>query len=98
MRIGTIIEVQESPKARNPAYKVKVDMGEFGIKKSSAQITDLYSHADLIGKQVVVVCNFPDKQIADFMSECLILGVVGGDSGVVLLSTERNVPNGHRIA
>lgn len=97
MRIGTIIGVQEHAKARNAAYKVRIDLGVYGIKESSAQITDLYSPTDLIGKQVIVVCNFPDKQIADFMSECLILGIVGGKEGVVLLTAERVVENGQRV-
>jgi len=98
MRAGTIIEVHDFPAARKPAYQVKIDFGDYGIRKSSAQITDLYSKEDLNGKQVIAVCNFPPKQIANFMSECLILGVVGSESGVVLLSTERPVKNGQRIA
>ena len=98
LRIGTIVAVDEFPRARNPAYKIRIDLGEMGIKQSSAQITEHYSPGDLIGKQVVIVNNFQPKQIADFMSECLILGVVGGDDGVVLLTTERKVANGHSIA
>jgi tRNA-binding protein len=98
LRVGTITEVSTFPKARNPSYKIMVDLGEGGIKKSSAQITDLYSADDLLGKQVVVVYNFSPRQIADFMSEVLILGVIGGSGGVVLLSTEREVKNGHRVA
>ena len=97
MRIGTIVEVSEFPKARNPSYKINIDLGDLGIKRSSAQITDLYGHEDLLGKQVVAVCNFPSKQIADFMSECLILGVVGEEKGVVLLGVEQRVSNGLRI-
>ncbi len=98
LRVGTITEVAAFPKARNPSYKIMVDLGDLGIKKSSAQITELYATDDLLGKQVIVVCNFPPRQIADFMSEVLILGVVGGSEGVVLLSTEREVKNGHRVA
>ena len=90
--------LQVFPNARKPSYKVRIDLGEHGIKESSAQITELYSLDDLMHRQVIVVCNFPPKQIADFMSECLILGIIGGTDGVVLLSTEREVPNGHRIA
>lgn|GEM_PF-25121 len=98
MRVGTVIEVRDFPKARKPAYQLVVDFGELGIKKSSAQITINYSPADLIGKQVVAVVNFPSKQIADFMSECLVLGAVD-DRGVVTL-LEPNLPceNGLRVA
>ena len=98
MRVGTIIEVEDFPKARNPAYKLKVDFGEYGIKKSSAQITDLYAKESLLNKQVIAVCNFPPKQIADFMSECLVLGLIGDDSGVILLQVDRPVQNGLRVA
>ena len=98
MRVGTIIEVNDFPKARKPAYKLKIDFGELGIKQSSAQITELYSKEDLIGRQIIAVVNFPPKQIADFMSECLVLGVVDGNNPVVLLQPERKVKNGLRIA
>jgi tRNA-binding protein len=97
IRVGTIIEAEEFPKARNPAYKLKIDFGDFGIKKSSAQITKLYSKEELIGKQVVAIINFPEKQIADFKSECLVLGVVLENNEVVLLQPDRKVPNGYRI-
>ncbi|HDM22558.1 MAG TPA: tRNA-binding protein [Methanomicrobia archaeon] len=98
MRVGTVLEVEDFPEARKPSYKMKIDFGEFGIKKSSAQITKLYRKKDLIGKQVIAVTNFPPKQIANFMSECLVLGVILNEKEVVLLQPERTVPNGLRIA
>ena len=98
MHVGTIIEVNDFPKALKPAYQLTIDFGELGIKKSSAQITTLYAKEDLLNKQVVAVTNFPPKQIADFKSECLVLGVVDGSNPVVLLHPERNVKNGLRIA
>jgi len=98
LRVGTIVEVNEFPSARKPAYKLKIDFGELGFKHSSAQITQLYSAEDLLGKQVIAVTNFPPKQIADFMSECLVTGVVDGNEPVVLLHPERKVKNGLRIA
>lgn len=97
MRTGTIIEALDFPKARKPAYKLQIDFGEIGIRKTSAQITDLYSKEDLIGVQVIAVVNFPAKQIADFMSECLVLGAVKENGEVTLLTTERGAPNGLRI-
>ena len=98
MLVGTIIEAEDFPKAKNPSYKLKIDFGKQGIKKSSAQITKLYKKEKLIGKQVIAVTNFSPKQIADFISECLVLGVVLDDKEVVLLTPERTVSNGHRIA
>ena len=98
MMVGTITAAEDFPKARNPAYKLTIDLGEFGIKKSSAQITKLYSADELIGKQVICVTNFPPKQIADFKSECLVLGVVQGGKEVILLQPERKAENGRRIA
>jgi tRNA-binding protein len=98
IRIGTVIEVKIFEKARKPAYQVWLDFGDVGIKKSSAQITDLYSPEDLIGKQVIAVVNFPARQIADFMSECLILGIPDENGKVVLLQAERKVSNGLKIA
>lgn len=98
MRVGTILAAEDFPKAKNPAYQLTIDFGDFGVKKSSAQITKLYQKEDLVGKQVVAVTNFPPKQIANFMSECLVLGVVGDEKEVTLLQPERPVPNGLRIA
>lgn len=99
IRAGTILEANDFPKARNPSYQLTIDFGpELGIKKSSAQITSLYSKEELIGKQIVAVVNFPPKQIANFMSECLVLGVVGGNKEVVLLQPDKQVINGQRIA
>jgi tRNA-binding protein len=99
IRVGTITQVEDFEKARNPAYKVWIDLGEeLGIKKSSAQITDLYTKEELLGKQVICVCNFPDKQIADFMSQVLITGFVQADKSVVLASPLQKVPNGSKLA
>lgn len=99
LRVGTIIEVEDFIEARNPSYKLKVDFGDFGIKKSSAQITKLYSKEDIIGRQIVAVTNFPPKQVANFMSECLVTGFIqDNDEGVVLLQPERKVNNGLRLA
>jgi len=99
IRVGTIITVNEFPKARNPAYQLQIDFGsEIGIKKSSAQITTHYGLEDLIGKQIIAVVNFPKKQIGNFMSECLVLGLVGKEKDVVLLSPDFPVPNGLRMA
>jgi tRNA-binding protein len=99
IRVGTILEVADFPQARQPAYQLKIDFGEeLGIKRSSAQITQLYPKETLLNKQVVAVVNFPPKQIANFFSECLVLGVVGADKEIVLLQPERNVTNGLRIA
>lgn len=98
MRVGTIIEVNDFPKAKKSAYQLTIDFGvELGIKKSSAQITKRYTKEDLIGKQIVAVVNFPKKQIADFMSECLVLGSVGEENDIVLLTSDIRVENGLRI-
>lgn len=97
MRVGTIIEAHDFPEARNPSYRLTIDFGEFGIKKSAAQITRLYSKEELINKQVIAVVNFPPKQIANFFSECLVLGVVGEEKEITLLAPERKVKNGLRI-
>ncbi|HEY8959442.1 tRNA-binding protein [Chitinophaga sp.] len=99
MRVGTILEANDFPKARNPSYQLIIDFGpETGIRKSSAQITHLYRKEDLIGKQIVAVVNFPPKQIANFISECLVLGAVGDKKEVVLLEPGIKVANGQRIA
>ncbi|MEO0045085.1 MAG: hypothetical protein RL705_276 [Bacteroidota bacterium] len=98
MRIGTILEVNDFPEARKPAYQLVIDFGnEIGVKKSSAQITQRYSKEDLIGKQVIAVVNFPKKQIGNFRSECLVLGSVGAENDIVLLTSDREVENGLRI-
>ncbi|SBS30668.1 tRNA-binding protein YgjH [Marinomonas aquimarina] len=99
MRVGTIVEVEDFPEARRPAYRLKVDFGsELGVKKSSAQITDLYAKEDLLGKQVLAVVNFPAKQIGPFMSECLVTGLHRPDGAVVLASVDMALPNGSKLA
>ena len=97
MRVGTILSADAFKEARNPAYKMIIDFGEFGERKTSAQITALYQPQDLIGRQVVAVINFPPKQIANLMSECLVLGGVGENREVTLIGPERKVKNGTRI-
>lgn len=97
MRIGTIVEINDFPKARKPAFQLTIDFGtEIGIRKSSAQITKRYTKEALVGKQIVAVVNFPKKQIGNFMSECLVLGSVNEDD-IVLLSSDLKVENGLRI-
>ena len=99
IRVGTIIDVDDFPEARRPAYKLKVDFGpELGVKKSSAQITALYSKDELVGKQVLAVVNFPPKQIGPFMSECLVTGLHRPDGSVVLSSVDMPLPNGAKLA
>lgn len=97
IRVGTILNVEVFEEARNPAYKMIIDFGELGHKKTSAQITKLYDLKRLIGKQVVAVVNFPPKQIANIMSECLVLGAVGENKEVTLLTPDVKVKNGLRI-
>lgn len=99
IRVGTIIEVDDFPEARRPAYKLKVDFGaEVGVKKTSAQITDLYTKEDLLNKQVLAVVNFPPKQIGPFMSECLVTGLHRPDGSVVLSAVDIPLENGSRLA
>jgi tRNA-binding protein len=97
MRVGTIIEVTLFPQARKPAYQLTIDFGELGIKKSSAQITALYQPDDLLNRQIIAVVNFPPKQIGNFISECLVLGIYGTEHEVVLLQPERLIKNGSKI-
>lgn len=99
LRAGTIIEVNDFPKARKPAYKLLIDFGtKIGIKRSSAQITKLYTKEELLGKQVICVTNFPPRQIADFMSEVLTTGFILEDGEVVLSEPQQKVPNGSLLA
>ena len=97
IRIGTIIEVNDFPKAKKPAYQLKIDFGDLGIKKSSAQITDLYTKEDLLNKQVSAIVNFKPRQIANFLSEVLVLGVYNTDGNVVLLQNSKITKNGEQI-
>ena len=98
IRVGQIIEVNDFPKARKPAFKLLIDFGEeLGIKNSSAQITHHYTKDDLLNKQVIAVVNFPPKQIAGFISECLVLGIYDENNDVILLKPERPVKNGQKI-
>ena len=97
LRAGTILEVLDFPEATKPAYKIMADFGELGIKWSSAQITKHYSKSELMGKQIIAVINFPEKQIANFKSQFLVTGFADCDGDIVLASTERNVPNGSAL-
>lgn len=98
IRVGKIISVEDFPEAKKPAYKIKIDFGkELGIKKTSAQLTVLYSKAGLLGKQVIAVVNFPPKQVGGFISEVLILGALN-EKGVILLQPERKAKEGDKIA
>jgi len=97
IRCGTILSVAAFPKAKKPAYQLSIDFGPLGIKKSSAQITDHYSIDDLVGKQIIAVVNFPPKQIANFISECLVLGVYNEAHEVILLHPSLPVSNGQPI-
>lgn len=99
LRVGTIIEAEDFPDARDPAYILRVDFGEeIGIKKSSAQITDLYSKEDLQGKQVIGIVNFPPKQIGPMMSECLVTGFHRENGEVALAVPDLDVPNGSKLS
>lgn len=97
IRVGKVIKVDEFPKARKPAYKLWIDFGDLGIKKSSAQITRLYQQEDLINRLILAITNFPPRQIADFISEVLVLGVVLDDGEVALIQPDRDVPLGKRV-
>ena len=97
IRVGTITEAKEFPRAKKPAYQLTIDFGAFGIKRSSAQITNHYSKQALLNKQVIAVVNFPAKQIANFFSECLVLGVYDENNNVVLLQPETRVANGMKV-
>ena len=98
LRVGTIVGVEAFPEARKPAWILRVDFGaDVGVKKSSAQITDLYSRDELLGKQVIAVVNFPPKQIGPLMSECLVTGFHREDGAIVLAIPDSKVPNGARL-
>lgn len=96
LRVGTIIEVKDFPEAKKPAYQLLIDFGDLGLKKSSAQITTLYTKADLLQRQIIAVVNFPKKQIAKFMSQCLVVGAVK-ENDVFLLQPETKVKNGSTV-
>ena len=98
IRIGTIIQINDFPKARKPAYQLTIDFGDLGIKKSSAQITELYTKKVLLNKQVLAIVNFQKKQIANFLSECLVLGIENSQKKIVLLKTSNpNLKNGGQV-
>ena len=97
IRIGTVIKVENFPKAKKPAYQLLIDFGSLGVKRSSAQITDIYTKEALLNRQVTAVINFKPKQIANFISECLVLGVANDDSNIVLLKTSSKIINGIQV-
>lgn len=97
LRVGTIIEVNDFPQARNPSYQLTIDFGDLGIKKTSAQITTIYTKEELVGRQIIATINFPKRQIANFMSECLVMGAVDGKD-VILLKPEQKVKNGSTVS
>jgi tRNA-binding protein len=97
IRSGTIVEVKDFPNARKPAYQLTIDLGTLGMKQSSAQITKHYTKEELVGKQILAVVNFPEKQIANFFSQCLVLGVYDENKDVILLQPERKVKNGQQV-
>lgn len=98
IRIGTILEVLDFPKAHKSAYQIKIDLGKLGVKKTSAQITSLYSKNELIGKRVIVVVNFKEKQIADFKSQVLVLGIQKGTNVILLQTSTETVKNAEQIS
>ena len=97
LRVGTIVSVDDFPKAKKPAYQLTIDFGELGVKRSSAQITVHYTKEELVGRQVMAVVNFPVKQIANFFSECLTTGVADDVGNIVLVSPDKRVPNGSKL-
>ena len=97
IRAGTILAAEEFPQAHKPAYRLRIDFGPLGIKQSSAQLTSLYKKEALVGLQVLAVVNFPAKQIANFFSECLVLGVYNQNNDVVLLQPQQKVENGNKV-
>ena len=98
LRVGTIVAVEEFPEARKPAWKLTVDFGPLGTRRSSAQITTLYTREDLVGRQVLAVLNFPPKRIGPFQSEVLVTGLAREDGAIVLVGPEQPVPDGSRLA
>ncbi|UMB55044.1 tRNA-binding protein [Lutibacter sp. A64] len=98
IRIGTVIEVADFPKAHKPAYQLTIDFGELGIKKSSAQITDFYTKDTLLNKKILAVVNFKKKQIANFLSECLVLGIPNKENKVILLQPSKTAKNGEQVS
>ena len=98
IRVGRIVQADDFPQARKPAYRLRIDFGELGVKTSSAQITTHYRREELVGRLVLAVTNFPPRQIANFFSEVLTLGVVQGEGDIVLIGPDREVPPGGRIA
>ena len=98
IRVGKIVEVNDFPKARKPAYQLIIDFGELGVKKSSAQITTLYTKEELVGKHINAIVNFKPMKIANFMSECLVLGIQNGDDVVLLKSSVDTVKNGEQVS
>lgn len=97
MRVGKVIQAKPFPEARKPAYQLWIDFGELGVKKSSAQITDLYQAEALVGRQVIAVTNFPPRQIANFMSEVLVLGIANESGAVSLLAPDHELPLGSQV-